>query len=66
MKCYFKSILAQILQNEQPTITEMINIMFEDGYEFEGQMIYSFNSLRIHEAISFIEDNWEILREYLI
>lgn len=66
MKQYYRMILAQILDNEQPKIKELIDTMFEEGYNLEGQTIYSFESLRIHEAIQFLEDNWEHLQEYLI
>lgn len=62
---YYRNILAQILQGEQPAITEMINSRFEDGYEFEGQTIYSFESLRIHEAVTFLEESWEYLQPFL-
>lgn len=65
MNQYFKNILAQILQGEQPTIKEMIDSRFEDGYEFEGQTVYSFESLRIHEAVTFLEENWEYLEPLL-
>ena len=66
MKHYYSNILGEILQNEQPKMKQIINTMFEDGYDLEGQTIYSFDSLRIHEAIQFLEDNWEHLQEYLI
>lgn len=65
MKQYYKNILAQILKGEQPDIMEMINSRFEDGYEFEGQTIYSFESLRIHEVITFLEESWEYLQPFL-
>jgi hypothetical protein len=65
VKQYYKNILAQILKGEQPDIMEMINSRFEDGYEFEGQTIYSFESLRIHEAIAFLEENWGYLQPFL-
>jgi hypothetical protein len=66
MKEYYRTILAQILDNERPKIKELIDTMFEDGYDLEGTTIYSFESLRIHEALQFLEDNWEHLQEYLI
>jgi hypothetical protein len=65
MNNYFKHILGQILQNEQPKIKEFIDMRFDSGYEFEGQTVYSFKSLRINEAIQFLEDNWEYLETFL-
>ncbi len=64
MNQYFANILGYILQGEQPKLKEVINIRFEDGYEFEGETRYSFESLRIHEAIRFLEDEWEFLEQF--
>jgi len=61
MNKYFSNVLGQILQGEQPKLKEMIDMRFESGYEFEGGTRYSFESLRIHEAVQFLEDEWEYL-----
>lgn len=61
MDQYYYNVLGQILQKEQPRLREMIDMRFDSGYEFEGTTIYSFESLRIHEAVHFLEDEWEYL-----
>ncbi len=63
---YYRKILSQILAGDQPGMKEFIDMRFEDGCEFEGQTIYSFESLRIHEALIFLEDNWEYLKPFLV
>lgn len=61
MNNYYSKVLGQILQGFQPKIKKMIDMRFESGYEFEGDIRYSFESLRIHEAVQFLEDEWEHL-----
>jgi hypothetical protein len=58
---YYSGVLGQILNNDQPRMKKEIDFQFNNGYEFEGITIYSFESLRIHEAVQFLEDNWEYL-----
>ncbi len=65
MEKYYKNILGQIIQDEQPEMKRVIDIRFEDGYEIEGTIVYSFESLRIHEAVQFLKDNWEYLEPFL-
>ena len=65
MKKYYSSLLGQILQGEQELLRDIIDTRFEEGYEFEGNTIYSFESLRIHEAIEFLKDNYEYLKDFI-
>ena len=65
MSKYYQNILGQILQGKQIRLKEMIDMRFESGYEFEGTEIYSLKSLRIQEAILFLEDEWEYLKPFL-
>lgn len=65
MDKYYSNVLGQILQDEQPELREFIDMRFDDGYEFEGNTRYSFESLRIHEAVQFLEDEWEYLVPFL-
>ena len=65
MKKYYSSLLGQILQGEQELLRDIIDTRFEDGYSFEGNTIYSFESLRIHEAIEFLKDNYEYLKDFI-
>ena len=65
MEKYYRSLLGQILQGEQELLRDMIDSYFEDGYSLEGNVIYSFESLRIHEAIEFLKDNYEYLKDFI-
>lgn len=65
MKDYYKNLLGQILQGEQEELKKFIDLRFEDGYEFEGQTIYSFESMRIHEAVAFLEDDYEYIENFI-
>ncbi len=61
MDKYYYNVLGQILQNERPVMRKLIDDLFDSGYEIEGQTVYSFESLRIHEAVRFLKDEWEYL-----
>ena len=61
MNSYYAKVLGEILQGEQPELKKMIDMRFDSGYEFEGTTRYSFESLRIHEAVQFLEDEWEYI-----
>lgn len=63
---YYRKILGQIIAGEQPKMKEFIDMRFEDGYEFEGKTVYSFESMRIHEALTFLEDEWEYISHLLV
>ena len=65
MKDYYKNLLGQILQGQQEELKKFIDLRFEDGYNFEGQTCYSFESMRIHEAIAFLEDNYEYIENFI-
>lgn len=65
MEKYYRSLLGQILQGEQELLRDIINTRFEEGHSFEGSTIYSFESLRIHEAIEFLKDNYEYLKDFI-
>ena len=61
MNQYYTKVLGEILQGEQPTMKAIIDIHFEEGCEVEGTIVYSFESLRISEAVEWLEDNWEYI-----
>lgn len=65
MKEYYNILLGQILQGEHQKLKSIIDDRMEEGYEFEGRVIYSFESLRIHEAVEFLKDNYEYLRGFI-
>lgn len=65
MNFYYKNILGQILQNEQPELKEMIDLRFESGYKIEEKMVYNLEDLTITEAVLFLEENWEYLQPFL-
>lgn len=65
MNCYRK-ILGQIIAGEQPRMKEYIDMRFKGGYEFEERTIYSFESMRIWEALIFLEDYWEDVKRFLV
>ncbi len=62
---YYKSLLGQILQGDQEPLRNFIELRFKDGYEFEGQIFYGFESLRIHEAVTFLEENYEHIKSFI-
>lgn len=62
---YYRSLLGQILQGDQESLRKFIKSRFEDGYEFEGQVVYSFESLRIYEAITFLEENYKHIKPFI-
>ena len=64
MDNYFKKVLAEILSDEQKPLKEFLDLRFEDGYEFEGETRYSFESLLIHEAVQVLKDEWEYLEPF--
>lgn len=55
---YFKDLLGQILKGEQCELKEIIDLRMDEGHELEGVTVYSFESLRIYEAITFLENNY--------
>ena len=63
-RSYFASVLGEILQGKQPVMKEMIDMRFDSGYEFEGMARYSFQSLRLGEAVQFLADEWEYLSPF--
>jgi len=65
MKDYYKNLLGQMLQGQQEELKKFIDLRFEDGYEFEGEMHYSFESMKIHEAIAFLEDDYEYIENFI-
>ncbi len=65
MKERYNILLGQILQGEHQKLKSIIDNRMEEGYEFEGNTIYSFESLRIHEAIEFLKDNYEYLKDFI-
>jgi hypothetical protein len=58
---YYRKVLGEILQGNQPEMEKLIEIHFSDGAEVEGVTRYSFESLRIGEAVQFLSDNWEYI-----
>jgi len=65
MNKYFSKVLGEILQDEQLQLKEIIDMfLFDNGYEFEGIKRYSFESLSLHEAVKFLEDEWEYLSPF--
>lgn len=63
--CYYRNLLGQILQGDQEPLRRFIELRFEDGYEFEGQIFYGFESLRIHEAITFLKEDYEYIKSFI-
>lgn len=54
---YFKKVLGQILEGEQPELESAIETYLE-GYE------QSFENLSISEAVKFLRENWEYLEQF--
>lgn len=65
MKEYYSNLLGQILQGEYQKLKSIIDNRMDEGYEFEGNIVYSFESLRIYEAIEFLKDNYEYLQGFI-
>lgn len=65
MKEYYSILLGQILQGKHQKLKSIIDNRMNEGYEFEGSTIYSFESLRIYEAIEFLKDNYEYLKDFI-
>ncbi len=65
MKEYYSNLLGQILQGEHQKLKSIIDNRMDEGYEFEGNIVYSFESLRIYEVIEFLKDNYEYLQGFI-
>ncbi len=65
MKEYYSNLLGQILQGEYQKLKSIIDNRMDEGYEFEGNIVYSFESLRIYEVIEFLKDNYEYLQGFI-
>ena len=66
MDTYYETLLGQILAGEQQVLEDMIDLYFEEGcYCFEGIKVYNFKSLRIYEAVEFLKDNYEYLKDFI-